>query len=64
MNAKQQHTPEQAYWLWHDSEHLADSGVDLENVAQGPEFWERILEAGKQAVADRKEARAALKVSE
>ena len=50
-------SPEQLYWNWHNSEPLADGGVDHENVAPGPRFWERMLEAGKQAVADRKEER-------
>jgi hypothetical protein len=50
-------TPEQAYWLWHDSEPLSDVCVDRENVPQGPRFWERMLEAGKSAVAMRKEER-------
>lgn len=48
-------TPEAAYWNWHNSEPLADSSVDRENVPQGPRYWERMLEAGIQAVADRKE---------
>ena len=46
-----------AYWNWHNSESLADAGVDAENVAPGPRYWERMLEAGRQAVADRKEER-------
>jgi hypothetical protein len=51
-------TPEQAYWLWHNSEPLANVCVDSENVAGGPNYWQRMLAAGRQAVADRKEERA------
>jgi hypothetical protein len=47
--------PEQAYWDWHNSEPLADCCVDAENVPQGPRYWERMLEAGKAAVADRRD---------
>lgn len=54
-------TPEAAYWNWHNSEPLADVCVDRENVEPGPRFWERMLEAGRQAVADRKEERARAK---
>ena len=50
-------TPKAAYWNWHDSEPLADSCVDAENVESGPDYWERMLDAGKQAVAYRKEER-------
>ena len=48
-------TPEAAYWNWHDSEPLADVCVDRENVSEGPRYWERMLEAGKAAVADRRD---------
>lgn len=51
---------EKAYWEWHDSEPLADACVDRENVSAGPRYWERMLAAGKQAVADRKEERGML----
>ena len=54
-------TPEQSYWNWHNNEPLADCCVDAENVAKGPRYWERMLEAGKQAVADRKEEAALLR---
>ncbi len=49
---------EQIYWDWAKSEPLSDCCVDAENVPAGPQYWERMLAAGKDAVAMRKEEQA------
>lgn len=48
----------QDYLAWAKSEPLSDMAVDCENVGQddgAADYWQRMLAAGKQAVADRKE---------
>lgn len=47
--------PKTVYLNWAKSEPLSDMCIDAENVPEGPRYWERMLVAGKQAVADRKE---------
>lgn len=56
-------TTKQEYYDWVSTEPLADPCVDAENVGNdfdSTDYWTRMLHAGKQAVADRKEERAYL----
>jgi hypothetical protein len=50
---------EQQYYDWVRSEPLSDPCVDAENVGSdrtAPDYWTRMLAAGKDAVAMREEA--------
>jgi len=54
------HATEQDYLSWAASERFSDMCVDTENVGLNdgsPDYWDRMLAAGKQAVRDRKEER-------
>lgn len=58
MNNAKQHATEADYYAWAATEALSDPCVDVENVGPNdgsPDYWDRMLVAGKQAVADRKE---------
>lgn len=58
MNNAKQHATEEQYYAWVATEPLSDPCVDVENVGPNdgsPDYWDRMLAAGKSAVQDRKD---------